>query len=264
MKKAFAPPLAALLAGGAGYFLRRRELASAFESSGLPIPGAPITILLACLSAAFLVAAALLSWRLCRGRPPQNYDQAFTCPSPVFITANVVAALLLLGGGALGVLGYVNRTSPQLSPFLVAVLALAAGYCVLMSGRRNYRSDSSGRYSGLVLVPAFTLCVWLVSVYQSRAGDPIILDYVYQILAIITTLLSLYFMAGYSFEKGRPALCLWAFSAAIYFSCLTLADGHTGMTLCLHAFAIVYCVQYSAVLVANLTAEREVSSNEQE
>ncbi len=264
MKKSFFLPGLALLLGVVGFFLRLWELSTAFEPNGLPIPGAPATIALICLSVAVLVVLGLLSFRLCRGKAALTCAQAFTCPLASYITLNVICAALLLGAGAIAVMNYVAQADQQPSHLLVGGLAAASGVCILLSGKKNYRKEGDFRFNGLLLVPPFFACLWLVVVYQFRAGDPIILDYVYQILAIISILLALYFMAGFSFEKGRPILTLWACGLGIYFSFVTLADGHGWMDLCLHTFALCYSFQSAAVLLGNLTVEREEPSDEPE
>ena len=64
MRKELVLPVTAAVSGAAGFFLRRWELASAFEAdTGLPIPGMPATWALIALSAAAVLALALL----CRG-----------------------------------------------------------------------------------------------------------------------------------------------------------------------------------------------------
>ena len=54
-----------------------------------------------------------------------------------------------------------------------------------------------------LLMPAYTCCMWLIVAYQARAADPVILDYVYELFAIIAVLLGLYFIAGFSFERPK-------------------------------------------------------------
>lgn len=262
-KKLLLPGLSLVL-GGVGHVLRRRELATAFEPTGLPIPGAPMSVALIGLSLAALAVFFLLAWRLWGGKPPLAYRQAFAFTSPAALTAIVISAMLLLCGGGLGVYSYVNHETNRIAHLMVAVMAIVSGICVMTLGKRDYRNIGNGTYSGLLLVPAFSGCLWLVSVYQVRAGDPIILDYVYQILAIISLVLALYFKASYSFEKGQAVPALWTCCLAVYFSCVTLADGHDWMSLCLHAFAIVYGLLYAIVLSGNLTAEREEPTHEPE
>ena len=96
MRKELVLPVTAAVSGAAGFFLRRWELASAFEAdTGLPIPGMPATWALIALSAAAVLALALL----CRGIHrvfPGGYDEAFGAPNnALYLTVLVAAAFLM-------------------------------------------------------------------------------------------------------------------------------------------------------------------------
>ena len=68
MRRALILPVTAIAGGAAGFFLRRLELATAFEpDTGLPIPDMPVTWALIALSAAVAVLLLLLSLGAGRG-----------------------------------------------------------------------------------------------------------------------------------------------------------------------------------------------------
>lgn len=262
MRKSILLPGLALASGAVGLLLRRWELATAFEPDGLPLPGAPATTALALLTVAYLVVSALLTWRMCQGAAPLTFDEAYHCPSQSYITANVCCAALLVLAGGLGVWDYVNhRVTNPFFLLLDALLVLSAG-CVLLTGRNNYRDTGNGRFSAPLLVPAYTGCLWLILTYQTRAGDPILQDYVYLILAVIATLLGLYQMARFSYEKGKPFAALWTGFAAVYFSAVTLTDGHELMYLPIQIFSMVYFTTHGAVLLRALGTKREETPHE--
>ena len=125
MRKEILLPAVAVAGGGAGFVLRRWELATAFESdAGLPIPGAPATLALIALSVAMAAVLALL----CRGKYPSftGYDEAFQAKgNTLYATAMVLSAFLLLGAAALMVLSFVQGTNTVYTRLLLA--ALAAG-----------------------------------------------------------------------------------------------------------------------------------------
>ena len=258
MSKRILPPAAALVLGAAGFGLRLWGLGTAFEpDTGLPIPGAPATVSLIVLTAVVLLLLGGALWRMCRSAPTLSYDDAFRCPSTAAVTADVVCALLLAGAGLLGLWEFLNNGSRNLAYPVLDALLVASGGCVLLTGRNNYRGLGQGKFNAYLLFPAYTFCLWLVLAYQAQAGNPVILDYVYRILAIICSLLGLYFTASFSFEKGKALPTLWTGLAAVYFSCVCLADFSGWMDLALHAFSIVYFTAHSVVLLRNLTAERE-------
>ena len=125
MRKEILLPAVAVAGGGAGFVLRRWELATAFEAdTGLPIPGTPATLALIALSVAMAAVLALL----CRGKYPSftGYDEAFQAKgNTLYATAMVLSAFLLLGAAVLMVLSFVQGTNTVYTRLLLA--ALAAG-----------------------------------------------------------------------------------------------------------------------------------------
>ena len=69
--------------------------------------------------------------------------------------------------------------------------------------------------------------------------------------AIITGLLGLYFIAGFSFDKRRCAPAVLFSLLGVYFSLVTLDDEHDWATLALYGFAILYLLTSSALLLYN-------------
>ena len=134
---------------------------------------------------------------------------------------------------------------------LVAVLAAVSFFCVMQTAQNNLRGLNKGRYNFILLMPAYTCCVWLIAAYQVRAGDPVQLDYIYELFAIIAVLLGLYFNAGFSFERGKPFRAVLFSLLGVYFSLVTLADGHDPATTLLYGFAVVYLLSSTAVLLHN-------------
>ena len=252
MRKEILLPAIAVVGGGAGFALRRWELATAFEpDTGLPIAGAPATMALIALSVA--VAAVLLALSLLGKYPRfQGYDQAFRGErNTLYAMAGVLSAFLLIGAGGLIAYEFVQGINQLYTRLIVAVMAVASGVCVLSTVRNSFRAENKGKYSVPLLVPAFAFCVWLIAAYQVRAGDPVRQDYVYELFAIIASLLGLYSTASFSFERGRPFFtCLFSL-LGVYFSLVTLADGHDLATILLYAFSIVYLLTGTVTLLHN-------------
>lgn len=258
MRKYLLPPVAALVFGAAGLGLRLWGLKTAFEwGTGLPIPGTPATPSLIALTVAALLLLGGLLWRMCHRAPNLDYDAAFYFPNPAAVTADVLCAFLLLGASLLGLWEFWNSFQRNLAYPILSLLLLGAGICVLLVGRDSYRGRFRGRYRGGLLLPPYAFCLWLILSYQAQAGNPVLLDYVYRLLAIICALLGLYFIAGFSFEKGKPLPTLCFGLAAVYFSCVSLAGLRSWINLALYLFCIIYFTAHSVVLLHNLTAQRE-------
>jgi hypothetical protein len=260
-KEIFLPGLA-LTGGIAGFFLRRWQLSSAFEpDTGLPVSGAPATWALLALS--FLMALVLLP--LCRGRHgpfPGGYDEAFRCFSPLYAALTAAAGFLLGAGGILKLLELPAVLAEYLDPglrsilaalprLLLAFLCLASAVCVILTAKNNYRGEGRGTRSTLLLIPPFFSCMWLIAAYQERAADPVLMDYVYQLFAIIAVLLALYSMAGFSFEKAKVARSAYFSLLGVYLCGVALADSPDLSSLLLFVFAILYLTASASVLLGN-------------
>lgn len=252
MRKEILLPAVAVVGGLAGFGLRWWELATAFEpDTGLPIAGAPATYTPIAFSV--VMAAVLLILSLTVKYPQfQGYGQAFAAKNnTLYATVGVLAGFLLIGAGGLMVYDFAMGNNTIYTRLIVAVMAVASGLCVMTTVRDNFKGTGSGKYSVPLLIPAFTFCVWLIAAYQVRAGDPVQLDYVYELFAIITGLLGLYFIAGFSFDKGKCGVAVFFSLLGVYFSLVTLADQHDWGTLALYGFTILYLLTSSALLLYN-------------
>lgn len=266
MRRALILPVTAIAGGAAGFFLRRLELATAFEpDTGLPIPDMPVTWALIALSAA--VAVLLLPLSLGAGRGMEGgYDQAFQARDNLpYMMGMTAGAFLTAAAGVLLLLKLPRlyaEASLETSGFpmfslvpmvLLAVLCLCSAWSMLMLGKNNYRGEEKGKYSAWLLIPAYTCCMWLIVSYQEHSGDPVILDYVYQLFAVIAAVLACYFISGFGFQRSRPGLTLFFSGEAMYFTLVTLADTHEPAFLLLYGGYFFYFAASSVALLRGLS-----------
>lgn len=274
MRKEFLLPALALGGGLAGLALRLWELSSAFEAdTGLPVAGAPATLVLAGFSAAVLLALVLL----CRGTGrgfQGSYDEAFQAAGSIpYLTVMVAAAFLMAGSGVLllaqaggvlseslaasagtglGLSGLFQLLLSVGRELLLAILALASAASLFLLGKNNYKGEGKGERSGCLLTPAYTACVWLIVSYLDHSGDPIVLDYVYQLFAVVAAVLGSYFLAGFGYQRPKGFPAAFFSLAAMYFCLVTLADRHTPAELLLYVGYFLYFAGSVHVLLAHL------------
>lgn len=264
MRKAILLPLTAVVAGGIGFGFRYWELGTAFQpETGLPTFGLPPTLALIALT---ILAAALFAV-LCKPVSSgfsQGYDQAFAAPTPVYLAVMVLAALLMAAAGIVGMKEFVTRENPMLTRFILSLLLVAAAVCVASTGLNNYRRQERGKFSLTLLIPAYACCLWLIVAYQGRAADPILLDYVYHLFAIMAAVLSLYFMAGFAFERAKSFRCAFFSLLGIYFGLVSLADTATLFTRLLTVSVVLLQLAGVAALLHNAESITEVTSHESE
>lgn len=265
MRKELILPVTAIVGGAIGFFLRRQELLTAFEpDTGLPIEGMPVTWALIALSAAVAVVLLLLCLGVGKGFEG-GYDQAFRARDAApYMMGMTAGAFLTAAAGVLLLLKLPRlyaEASLETSGFpmfslvpmvLLAVLCLCSAWSMLMLGKNNYRGEEKGKYSAWLLIPAYTCCMWLIVSYQEHSGDPIILDYVYQLFSVIAAVLGCYFLSGFGFGRSRPVAAAFFSAEAMYFALVTLADAHEPAFLLLYAGCFFYFAASSVALLYNL------------
>lgn len=285
MRKEIVLPAVAVAGGAVAFGLRRWELATAFEAdTGLVIPGSPATYVLIAWCLVVAAAIFLLSWST---RATLPYDDAFAARgNTVYLTAAVLSAFLMLASVGLQAISFPGiyqtyqnarltalaqeSTLPSLLvivlPLLLILLGIVAFLCVLRIAQGHYRAAGNGKESLPLLGLCLMMCVWLAADYHGRAADPVILDYVYEVFAIISVLLGIYFIAGYSFQTGKPRRTIVVALLGVFFSALTLADHHAPADLLLYGFAILFLTAHVALLLHNtagvVPVESEADTNE--
>ena len=244
------PALLTLAGGGGGWLLRRWELASAFDADGLPIPGAPASICLILLSVCLALVLALLCLR---PKPVQKDLGPGICAGKnwAYLVFCALAAAHLLIAALNGIRNEWASGVPRVLYMLLWALCIFSFFCVLSAALTAFRGKSR-KYNAVLLAPAYTFCVWLVVVYQQQSSEPVVLVYVYELLAIICALIAFYFAAGLSFGSPRPRLYVLFALLSIYFGMVTLADGHDLNTQLLLYFSMLYHMANTAVLLRRM------------
>lgn len=224
MKKEIVLPALALGLGAAGFCLRRWELGAALDAStGLMRTDCPATWLLLGLTA----VAATASATLCLGAGERKLTprERFCAPETGYILLVVCAAMLLMAGAGAGFASYF-RTSPDNPLWLVIYgLCILSGLCFLGLGRTAYRMEWEENSPLLTFGPPLWALVCLVGVYQNCSRQPVLLLYLYPLMAVVCTVLALYCAASLAMGRGVPwAACVFSL-LGVYLSLVSLADG---------------------------------------
>ena len=255
------PLILTLLGGAVGFALRKWQLTAGFEpDTRLPIPGAPSALLLVALSVVIAAGLLLLLWPG-KGSAPAEVAFSAARDNTLYLTAAVLAGfLLLLSTGfelftftsAYGAAGedvnQVSRVASMVLPPLRILFCVVGLPCTLLWARKLYRGGDVREQLPLLEL-CLLFCLWLITDYQSRAADPIIMDYVYEVFAIVCSLLGLYYLAGWSFQTGKPRRTIFFCLMGSYFSLVTLADAHTGAEMARLGFAVLFLTSHAALLL---------------
>jgi len=250
MLRIILPLLLAILGGAGGHLLREWELSSAFETTGLAVPGTAPSIALIALS----IIMALLFAVLCKGfsHSTETYREGFSAVGNwAYLVVCAFASACLLIAALLGFRADRFRGELNLLRMLLWLMCLVSFVCILLIALSNF-SAKEQKNSLTLLAPAYACCLWLITAYQQRAADPVVLGYMYEMFAIICTLLSLYSAAGFSFGRIHPRRCAFFGLLGIYLCIVALADTHDRAMQLLFLFALLYLMASTAVLLRNI------------
>lgn len=217
-KKIFTPVLTVVL-GLIGAFLRKIELNTVFEASGLAKQGQPITIILAVFSALAAVYFIFSSIGLKRLSAEESYNEAFGGGGLVPFGLSALATAGIAVGS---VLYFLNGGETTLAALLMlAGLVTAVAVVALAYGTMKKRGEPkiAAVFSTLIVI---FICFWMVLEYKFRSADPVLLDYVYDFLALCALTLAFYYKAGFAFARPKPAHTMMLSKIAVYFSIVSM------------------------------------------
>jgi len=251
---AFFMPFFALLAGAIGFYMRRLEWSTVFDSAGLPERGAFLTSALIALAVLFFVFSLIFSIVVSvRYRSLRGFENAFGTDSLAYPFSFGIIGLVWLAATVMYFLE--NRELGQAGiimtvyfPVFSALSAISAAFFAV----EMYNDPRRKSVFALGVIPTLFLCFWLVLVYRDNASNPVLLSYAYQILAIIASALAFYFTSGFVYGKPAPGKTVFFYFMSIFFCFITVADGHNIMIRVIFASILVMNLLYASKLIRNL------------
>lgn len=248
MKNHQAIPLLTMIGGAGCFLLRFLQNRSGFEpDTGLPIPGAPLAIL---LPAALILLAAvvlLLGRRLPNEREdsPLDFQDHFTPSSSaaMLVVCGVflwilsgASGFLSAGGNASTISGLyipVERSALLLDRLLHALTILAAA-CLFpaaaaASSHRGKRVEPTGgvpsrTIGNLLLLPVIYLVLRLALAYREMSVNASQQAYYAELFALMFLILGLYRLSSFAFHCGNTLRFVLYAAMAVILCITSLAD----------------------------------------
>lgn len=210
------------------FALRRLQLSRGYDVSGLPVSGSVWTILLCTLSALGVLALLFVCGGLAKR---ESFARCFPPCRVCFLVSAAAAAALLVGSGV-DVVAAIPAPGGALDvlAILPGFFGILAALCVFLAAVG--RMKGARPLSALYLIPFFFLAVRLIVDFKGVwSSDPAILDYCFDLFAMLAAMTATYHLAGFCYDRGRRArTTFWCLTGAL-FSVLSLADG--GLSACL-------------------------------
>lgn len=219
-------PLFSIAAGIVGMLLRKKELATIFDSAtGLAERGAAVTTLLGLLSAVVVLISILYAAVGCRnGRAEEPYEVIMAPRSPLGLLLLFISSVLIVIGGGWYFFAARAEGAGGIYTIAFAVLAIAAGVCQIVLAAASYSKKRAEGMSIAASVTPLYLCLWLVATYRNYGTEPSLLRFCGMCIALIAATLSFYYTAGFAFGKFKLKRTVAVSLAAIYMCTVALAD----------------------------------------
>ena len=275
MRRANLLTVLAVAGGVAGFFLRRWQLASAYDpETELFVHSAPATGALLGLTA--LLALAFLLAVLKKKEGLDDFLPAFGSPGTGQMTIFAAAGLLMMAAGMAGLFSGLRAIQLwQLAPeeyqlstlatrLLAAALCLPAGNAVLLMGRMAYRGELDKLACFLSPFPALAALVWLFSTHLEHGTEPVLMKYALGLFAALLLTLAHYCVAGFLYGKPRPRGTLFFALTGVALGITSLADGPDLFTAAATAAFSLSALGFARALLAGPWPERMPPPEEEE
>lgn len=201
--------LAAVLLALAAFFLRLSQLSFAFDENGMTTGKGILFFSVVTILA--VIAFALYS----RSLKSRKKYSAIAGQGLTELAVGAAAAILMIAAGLVLLLH-----PGQQGDRLVAFGSILTGIC--------WGLTAAGRYMGkkvqalLFMIPAAFYVVELVCRFRLWTRDPIIIDYCYDLFALISIMCATFHLGGFCFEQGARRLTVFFSLCGVFFSAAAL------------------------------------------
>lgn len=231
MKKLFHPQwfavIVTLALSVAGFFIRRSQLLYEIQPDGSLAAGSRLHIVLLILSVMLVAVLIALLFPLRKYTSCSRFFTAAFLPNALQLLsaiALVAGNLLLQLRGADPQPAYAAQTLAvtQVLTTLLPPLGMLSAVCIgLFAVLRILDRKPSAL---LYMAASIYLVVRLIVCFQAWNTDPSIHDYCLQLLAAICTMLAMFQLAGFCFDRGKRRITLFWSLLAVVFCSMTAAD----------------------------------------
>ena len=202
----------------AAFALRAGQMAAAFDAEGIRTGKGVVFFSL--VTVAVTVLFALYSRNL-KGR--KKYAAMTDRSLPVLAVGGLAALLMVLSGAML-----LLRPGQQ-GEQLIALGSVLTGLCWAATAMSRYMGKKV--HAALFLLPAVFYVAALVFRFRFWTRDPVILDYCYDLGALICVMCAVFHLGSFSFEKGERRRAVFFSMSGVFFCAAALAGASAAQAL---------------------------------
>ena len=239
-----------LLALVAGY-VRKTEIDTVFDSVSGLTRLEPVTYILAALSVFSALVIIFFTLKLRSCKPEPGFEKAFQINTLfVPVISFILFAMMVLA--AFLYYDYIRKNMDIIiADGILALFAALSGIAFLTISINNYRRKCGAELPLCCFVIVIFICYWLIMTYKQKAANPVLLDYVYDALALCSSALAAYYVTGFCYNRGSLPKTLFFTNLSVYL-CLIAVIGASPFPIKLfYVFTIVIMLLNSVTLLKN-------------
>ncbi len=254
---AFTICLTTFVVGIFGFFLRWLQTLNGFDEEGLAIPGAATAVVYLVYSLLALCVFVFIAHVYLRKKSLS--DKA---AEALYVDNFIPGALMWAVAVVMAVSCIVLMFSSDFARYptmqrMMSALGIFSALCLPFVLRRKAGSEDGGVGGIAAVIPVLFGCLWLITAYRIESENPVLWSCALEILAIVASTLSFYYVAAYFYGRAKPARGIVMLQAAVYLCMCTLMDNHSGAEKVLFGCLAAAFLVLEYVLLSNVKEKEE-------
>ena len=252
-------------AGAFGVFFRWMQLQLAYEN-GLPgksVWHAFVLLLIAASAAVFYYF--IRNFEKAGLTVPGSFFEALSNKGRLFTVLRwLFGGILCAGSIMLFLTSELDANVTFLRVLSGFGLLCGISYPLLLSCANRPHAVSNTTVTLLAILPLFFICTWLLTSYKQNSINPIIWNYVLEVLTLIVVMLAFFRIAGFAYGVPDPKKCMFTCMLGAMLSLMSLADSrYLAQQIMFFAIALMLAM-YNWIMIANLKTRKESAEQEQD
>ena len=252
-------------AGAFGVFFRWMQLQLAYDNG---LPGKSVWHALVLL---LIFASAAVFWYFVRSfekaglSVPTDFYEALSNKGKLFtILRWLFGGILCLGSVLLFMTSELDANVTFLRVLSGFGLLSGIAFPLLLSCANRPHATKKSTVTLLSILPLFFLCTWLLTSYKQNSINPIIWNYVLEILTLIVVMLAFFRIAGFAYGVPDAKKCMFLCMLGAMLCLMSLADSrYLAQQVMFFALALMLTM-VNWIFIANLRKAEKNAKREAE
>ena len=241
-------------AGAFGVFFRWMQLMLAYNDENLPDASAwNVLVPLLIAASAFVFIRFLKGMKKERLCLPEDFFAALGNEGKLYSVCRWVIGGIMIAGSLL-LFATCELDKNVIFLRVLSVFGVFAGisFPLLLSAANKPHVTGRSRITLFAILPILFYAVWLLTCYKQNSINPVIWDYIIELLTIFITLLAAFRMAGFAYGVVDTQKSMFLCMMGAMLCIMSIADSRYLAQQIMLAASALMMLMYNWIMVANL------------